>query len=160
MDLLAGVDLSNDIEVSQIPPIHLHNYWDFIKNGLCDLKSQFDLDWIPEDIYAALKAQGADLFLIKNRDRQLGFFVAYPIIAQFSGTKLYFIWVFWTIEAKTRRIGEYAVENRSRVLDLLKKRAKDLGCAEIRFASPRRGFEKWGFDLYMSEYRMKIEQNS
>jgi hypothetical protein len=88
--------------------------------------------WIPEDVYAELKAGNASLFTIGDRE---AFFVA-KRITDYDGLTLY-IWALWGP-------GE-CVDIWRDVLGEIETFAKAAGCKQIRMMSPRRGWARVGW---------------
>lgn len=163
------IDLSPSaatIEIVPIPQIQLHAHWDFVLRGLKEISADSPQDWIPEDVFTGIKAQGAELFLFKRGEKHLGFFIGYPMLRQFSGIKQYFIWILWSIGLKERDSEDDTPVNKNKVFDFIVSRAKELDCVhdgkiQLTLLSKRKGFERiLGFKLHQTEYRLEIPLDS
>ena len=60
-----------------IPPTEIRNVWATVKPGLEHILRKSPENWIPEDIYASLVANRANLWLAIESDRMVGFVVGY-----------------------------------------------------------------------------------
>lgn len=62
---------------SIVEPTKVRDVWKLVKPGLEHILRKSPENWIPEDIYAALVANRANLWLAIENDRMVGFVVAY-----------------------------------------------------------------------------------
>lgn len=53
-------------ELTYVPPHELSDCWDWIREGLFHVKHRSGGDWIPEDVYFALKTEAAMLYIVDN----------------------------------------------------------------------------------------------
>ncbi len=114
-----------------VKPDELHSVWAFVKAGLEVVRNRCFERWIPEDVYTALKQGGSQLFVAED-----GFIVVTPQKDQFSGEQILFIWAAYGTNALVYEEGE----------KLITQLAKQIGAKRIQMESPRRGWERRGFD--------------
>jgi hypothetical protein len=111
-----------------INPADLHKHWDFVRKGCEVVKVKTGENWLPEDVYTAIKTNSAQLFLFAD-----GFCVLQHIKDAYNNENVLHIWVAYH---STREDIKEASTNE------LIKIAKSIGARTITFTSPR----KW--DLY------------
>lgn len=125
-----------------IPPEALHSVWPFVRGGLEAIKARCTEDWIPEDIYAALKAKASQLYVTDG-----GFAVVTPQRSPHSG-ELYL--QIWAAYAAT----QLAYEEGDRLIEQI---ARNIGAKKIQIESPRKGWERKGFHPVRTVYERIIE---
>jgi hypothetical protein len=62
---------------SIVEPTKVREVWQMVKPGLEHILRKSPENWIPEDVYAALVANRANLWLAIENDRMVGFVVGY-----------------------------------------------------------------------------------
>jgi len=60
-----------------VQPKDVRVNWPFVKKGLEHILRKTKEDWIPEDVYASLVSNRANLWLAVENDQALGFVVGY-----------------------------------------------------------------------------------
>jgi hypothetical protein len=60
-----------------VEPHELKQTWGFVRNGLETILRKSPEPWIPEDVYASLVSNRANLWLAVENDRAIGFVVGY-----------------------------------------------------------------------------------
>lgn len=105
------------------------------------MRQRFKSDWLPEDIYAALKnpATFTVAYLVDG-----GFLIATRQIHN-CGPVL-FVWTLYA-PLKLRR------EELQREVDLL---ARNVGAKKIRMHSPRKGWARWGYKPVEIVYEREV----
>ena len=114
-----------------IPPTELHAHWDLIKPGLETIRQKIDGDWIPEDVYSALRAGTSTLHLGYNDDEYEGFIVLTPT-PDYDGMTL-FVWCVYS-PTDSNVLERYWHE--------LEQMGRNINAKKIRFYSPRKGWSK------------------
>jgi hypothetical protein len=87
--------------------------------------------WIPEDVYFALKTNGASLYMVTIDGKEHGFLVL-KAITDFDGVRLH-IWVLHS-HSKVNLMAEFSDE-----LDAI---GKSINASRLTFSSTRKGWEK------------------
>ena len=103
-------------------------YWDFIAPGIWEIKNHSDPEWKPEDIYAALLNNVAELYIDIDEDPCESFIILQEKPNIFTPTKSFLIWI-----AYDKRGGAA-----SKYMAHLEKMAKERGCNKIEFWTPHR----------------------
>ena len=106
-----------------VPPSDLHRHWQYVKEGLKKVKQKSYSNWIPEDVYSALRNGTSTLHLFNG-----GFLVLTPQ-NDFDGVTL-FVWIAY---------GEGDVWKKH--APEVEQMAKNMNAKRIRFHSSRDG---WG----------------
>jgi hypothetical protein len=103
--------------------------WPWVSDGLWDIIERTNPTWIPEDVYAELKAGSAVLMTI---DGERGFVIV-KRLQDYDGPSL-FLWVMWGPGELARMYDG--------IMDELDNLARAAGCERIRMMSPRKGWHK------------------
>ena len=107
-----------------VSPVDLHKYWPEVKHGLENVLKKSNGDWIPEDVYTAIKNNTSTLHLVDE-----GFVVLTPK-NDYDGVTL-FVWVAY---------GHGVVWEKYRPeIELM---ARQIKAKRIRFESSRKGWGK------------------
>jgi hypothetical protein len=114
-----------------VAPQELHETWSLVKAGLEEVARKIDADWMPEDVYSALKAGVSTLHLGYNNEEYEGFLVLTPT-PDYDGMTL-FIWCAYS-----------ATDNNvlERYWEELEQMGRNIKAKRIRFHSPRKGWAK------------------
>jgi hypothetical protein len=116
--------------VTEVHPDRLYDVWEWVREGLLTVKRRTNAVWVPEDVYAALKARNAVLFV-----QDEGFCVLQRT-TEADGARLFI----WALHApKMMR------ENLDATMNELKTMARAIGAKAIRMQSPRKGWERCGW---------------
>jgi hypothetical protein len=108
-----------------IPPENLHEHWSYVRAGLEIVRRRAGGDWLPEDVYTALKNGNSLLY-----KRDTGFVVVTPI-RDFDGTTA-FIW------AAYEQDRNFQFEVVPEVIEI----CRELGARRIRWDSTRKGWAR------------------
>jgi hypothetical protein len=60
-----------------VEPKDIRGYWAYVRGGLETILRKSPEDWIPEDVYASLVSNRANLWLAVENDQAVGFVVGY-----------------------------------------------------------------------------------
>jgi len=114
-----------------VPVERLHEDWPLIKEGLEKIIEKIKPDWIPEDVYHALRSNVSTVHLGYNGDEYEGFIVLTPT-PDYDGVVL-FIWCVYS-PSRTNVLETYYEE--------VVQMARKIGAKKLRFASPRKGWSR------------------
>jgi hypothetical protein len=120
-------DADRDIEV--IEPADLHEVWEDVRASLVRVLKKSPARWLPEDIYTAIRANTATLYVVKENGCFIGCFVL-QLRAEFDGPVV-FCWI-----AEGKFLFEWALNH-------VKEIARGRGAKRIEFRSPRRGWTRY-----------------
>ena len=122
-----------------VHPAEIHAYWPYVRPRLETVAKRSEARWIPEDVYAALKAGTATLHIGEVGDEYVGFVVLSPSV-DFDGPTLT-VWAVYS-EESCDVIELYDAE--------LVGYARRINARRLTFTSPRNG---WGKRLEPYGYR-------
>ena len=127
-----------------IQPDGLRTVWPQVRAGLDTMPAD---DWIPEDVFHAVKSGAAALYLGVSDKGFCGFLILQKLIAEFSRTPTLHCWLAYNHGGQD--IYDAAAE-------FLKEHAKHMGAARLTFGSPRPG---WGkrFPCLTATYEIPLE---
>jgi len=125
----------------RVMPSELHSCWAWIRKGL--EKVPHADDWLPEDVYAALRNDTAMLFVTDTDDG----FVVINIINGYDGGKQMHVWIAYNE-------GSILYEESDK-LDAL---ARGFGCNSMTFFTNRKGWAKnrLGYEEVHTLYRKNL----
>jgi hypothetical protein len=127
--------------MTEVPPERIHEVWSWVRVGLEEVKRRANAVWLPEDIYLALKSKSAFLFI-----KDEGFCVLQRT-TEADGPRLFI----WALHApKMMR------ENSEAVMEELKTMARAVGAKALRMQSPRKGWERCGWEVKEIVYEQKV----
>ena len=126
---------------------YLAREWPFVRAGLQKIIDKTSDDWLPDDVYAEIKAGLTGLFLLEYACERIGFACLQVWPAHHSGPRL-FIRALWTIPGK-------GLQRRADIYDDLKEFAVAKGCVAMRQLSPRR-WDGDGWALKQFVYEMEV----
>jgi hypothetical protein len=124
-----------------VNPADLHSVWDFVDDGLEIVRQRTRESWIPEDVYYAIKAGLAQLFMIPD-----GFVVLQNNRDQWTNEPILHIWI--TYHSKTDDMADDFHSN-------LRKIADNVGAKSITFSSPRRWERRSGAKVKTVVYELE-----
>lgn len=119
-----GVIILSSARLEYIPPDRLGDVWEYVKTGLMIVLCKTRERWRIEDVRRDLEDHVAQLFLAVDGDI-CGFFVAEKIDDR--------MWI---------RIGHFA--DLRKWISEIKSLSDAAGCRAVAFASPRKGWMKYG----------------
>lgn len=132
------------LEFVYINPIELHDYWKLIKPGLKKVEKYGD-HWLPEDIYASLKAGQAHLHIGYVDADYVGFVITQQVQA-YDGPVLH-IWGAYSEGENLLGMG----------MGHFKEWAANMKARRITFDSPREGWKRVGAQLGFRPTLVKYE---
>jgi hypothetical protein len=135
------------MELTLVPPAGVRQAWPLILPSLQAVLSKTQDDWIPEDVYHALKSGEAACHLATGPQGFCGILVTTRTHTEFSGTTALHVWI-------VHNTGESDVLEAG--LPMLREMAKKGGFARITFGSPRPGWAK-RFPLVSATYEIPME---
>ena len=119
---------SPDGKLTYIDPVDLHDYWPLILEGLKKVQKHSD-GWIPEDVYACLRAGTSTLHIGYEGEDYEGFVILTPM-QEFDGKKLN-IWIAYGTGGVVKKY-----------LPEIEMMARRIGAKAITLASPRKGWAR------------------
>lgn len=127
-----------------IHPDGLRSVWPDVRTGLAKMPPE---DWIAEDVYHAIKAGAAALYLAVGDAGFAGFMVLERTTADYSREPALHCWLAYNHEDQVPH---------QLVLDFLRSQAAQMGVKRITFASPRPGWAK-RFKCLSAVYEIPLE---
>jgi hypothetical protein len=131
-----------------VPPVNLRMHWPMVRAALDDMLDRHPDNWIPEDVYHAIKSGRAHLHMSGLGGYVSGFVVLEPI-EDFDGMKLH-MWIGWSKEGDAMQ---------AHMPELIEY-AKNINAKRIVFSSYRKGWElfaaKRGFSKEHTNYQMEV----
>lgn len=125
-----------------IAPQDLHTVWPKVKLGLHIIRKKTDQKWIPEDVYASLKAGTSQLFMIDD-----GFLILQSLKDEWTNEPYLHIWA--AFHANHDEITEDIHRN-------LRQIAHNIGAKSITFTSPRRWEKRSGAKVKGITYELGV----
>lgn len=86
----------------EVTPQTLHVHWPFVRRGLDSICHRIHPDWVPEDIYSALRMASVNCAIIQRAGKSLCFGVYYRENRVFSGKHHLFLWAGWALPESER----------------------------------------------------------
>lgn len=123
------VPIAHPFRLQVVDPARLYEIWPAVRLGLLSVIAKTNADWLPEDVYAALKTKAATLLTTEGSD--------WFIVAQQQGRaygSCLFIWVLYAP-------GDYK-RFAARVYPELERLAREIGAVRLEMHSPRRGWQQ------------------
>ena len=142
--------IKEGLVVEAIPLEDIKAAYSNIEKDLHCVSTKLNAEWIPADIYAALRAGSAELFVMYKNDYYVGFGVL-TLVDNFDGEKSLFIWVAYANP-------EYnVIEEGFKFLDRL---SEDLNVTGIEFNSTRSGWtrmvNRYGYTEKTKVFRKEV----
>jgi hypothetical protein len=135
-----------------IEPQYLAAEWDRVRAGLVEVKKATTDDWLPEDVYMALRQGEAVLYIGAGDEGKYAGFVVLRLIAGFHSKKLQI----WCAYSATR------APALRRFLPHIRAVARNAGASAITFGSAREewaaGAPKLGFSARQVEYELSLQE--
>lgn len=134
------------LSIISIKPAELHTYWPFIQRGLLAIRRKVESDALPEDIYGAIRAEAAYVFIVSRETRWLGFAVWHKQERPWSHKLDMFVWGVWTIPLRERLPGDNVTEAFQYGRAHLHEIKRSLAANRIIGISSRKGLcKRYGF---------------
>jgi hypothetical protein len=135
------------MELTLVPSAGVRQAWPLILPSLQAVQAKTADDWIPEDVYHALKSGEAACHLGTDANGFCGVLITTRTTAEFSGTPALHVWIVHNAgDADLLEAG----------MPLLRQMAQKAGFARITFGSPRPGWAK-RFPLVSATYAIPME---
>lgn len=113
-----------------IEPKDLSFEWDRVREGLCVVQNTTSDDWLPEDIYMAIRSNNAALYVGEDQHGDYLGFVILQVLPMFHGSKLHI----WCAHSATKR------PLMRLVFPEIQELGRKVGAKKITFSSSR---EEW-----------------
>ena len=126
----AEVQGQDETRIEVIDPCHIQRWWPLVRAGLVTIVEKTKPDWIPEDVYRALRNQTAALWLGYFGTMYVGFAVVNEQQNPFNGDRTLMVWCTYM------RVSGYLDSFLRKVLS----DAQESGFDVVTFQSPRRGW--------------------
>ena len=140
----------NGVVFEHIPVEDVRVAYERIEQDLHKIRKKSYADWIPADIYAALKSGNADLFIGYEKEYYAGFIIT-SFIQDAGGQPTLFLW------ATYQNPGFKHKDNGFIFLD---KMAEEFNISAIEFHSSRKGWgwasKKHGYEIVTQVYRKEM----
>lgn len=133
------------VTIAQVLPQNLHDVWEFCRVGVETVRKKVKPDFRQEDVYASIRFNNAQLYLVTRGTRTLGFFVVYTQRRPFSNRLEYVLWIGYAIPLRERQPDDNVSEAVQLSLDFMRNQARSLGALGPVMLSTRKGFERYGF---------------
>ncbi len=125
-----------------VHPYNLNAVWPRVRGGIEELLRICPEEFSPEDVFARLREEKANLYLLGD-----GFCVLEVSTEPFNGKRSLNVWLLHWKDAE---------ENHDALRDWLKDARKQANCANVQFRSPRMGWMKKakGFRMKLITWEM------
>lgn len=141
--------------LTTIKPAELHVYWPFLERGLNDIHKRTKPDWLPPDVFMALRADAATACLVLRDARLLGFIIWHRQERVFSHILDVFVWAAWSLPLREQLSTDNMPEAVARGYEYLLGIKQAIGASRIIMISPRKGFQrKYGFKPLFTTYEV------
>lgn len=130
-----------NISIEAVQPAQLHGLWGWLRRGALDIleKVRDHTEWVPEDLYAALRypqTSNTTCFICSRNLKALGFVVV-ELQPMKYGKLECFVWLGWDIPPAEREPGDDVDGAREQLMDYVRLWAKSQGCVRICAMSSR-----------------------
>jgi hypothetical protein len=115
-----------------IAPEQLHAWWQYVREGLERVKVKGKEKWFVEDVYTAIRTKRSTLYIARDEDKPIGFFVAEMSIEPFSNEHVLFVWCLF---------GMNELSHTDECIEYLDRLAHSIGAKRIRFTG-RHGWSR------------------
>ena len=140
----------NGVVFEHIPVEDIRFAYERIEQDLHKVRRKSYADWIPADIYAALKNGSTDLFIGYEKDYYVGFIIT-SFLKDSSGQPVLFLWAAYQ---------DSKFKNKDNGLLFMDKLAEEFKVSAIEFSSTRRGWaraaKKHGYEPVTQIYRKEL----
>jgi len=132
------------MDITLIHPDGLRAVWPTVRAGLETMPKD---DWIPEDVFHAVKSGAAALYYGTGDKGYCGFFVLQRLLGEFSRDPILHCWLAYNH-------GDASVYEAAE--EFMRSHAKQIGAKRLTFGSPRPG---WGkrFPCLTATYEIPLE---
>ena len=140
----------NGVVFEHIPVEDVRVAYERIEQDLHKIRKKSYADWIPADIYAALKVGNADLFIGYEKDYYAGFIIT-SFVQDGSGQPVLFLWA-------TYQNPEFKHKDNGFIF--LETLAEECNVSAVEFHSSRKGWaktaKKHGYEPVAQVYRKEM----
>ena len=144
------------VSILQVQPQELHAVWQWVKTGMDAVIRKARPDFIIEDVYAAVRFNHAQLYMVSRGPRMLGFFVTQTMRRPFSNKLEYFNWATYTLPLRERLPDDNIPEAVALSIDFMRQQARALGCDRIVTLSRRPSYAVFGFRKSFITWEMPV----
>lgn len=144
------------VSILQVQPQELHQVWSWVRIGMEAVVRKARPDFILEDVYAAIRFNHAQLYMVSRGPRMLGFFVTQTMRRPFSNKLEYFNWATYTLPLRERLPDDNIPEAVALSIDFMRNQARTLGCDRIVTLSRRPSYAVFGFRQTFITWEMPV----
>ena len=148
------MNLAQSVSITQVPSLSLHDVWNFVERGIETVRRKVKPDFLAPDVYAAIRFNNAQLYMVTRGPRALGFFVTYTQHRPFSNRLEYLLWIGYSIPLRERLPDDNVSEAVAMSLAFMQQQARALGAAGPVMLSTRKGWERYGFTSGFTTWTM------
>tara|TARA_E500000178_G_scaffold51041_1_gene46594 strand:- start:198 stop:641 length:444 start_codon:yes stop_codon:yes gene_type:complete len=131
---MAGSLTIRGVVFEHIPLEDIRAAYTNIESDLYEVTNKSHADWIPADVYSALRNGSADLYVVYKDEEYAGFLVT-TLLTDFGGEKTLFIWVGYSVP-------KYNIISEG--FEFVERLSENLNIVGIEFHSSRLGWIKTG----------------
>ena len=140
----------NGVVFEHIPVEDVRVAYERIEQDLHKIRKKSYADWIPADIYAALKNGKTELFIAYEKEHYVGFIIT-SLVRDSGGQPVLFLWA----EDQDSKF-----KNRDNGLVFMSNLAEELKVSAIEFSSTRKGWTRaakiHGYEPVTQIYRKEL----
>ena len=145
------------VVITPVRPTELHSVWPFLERGLSDIVCKIEPDWIPADVYGAIRAEVATAVIVTRAERRLGFGIWHKQERPWSHKLDIFVWAVWAIPLRERIPSDNLPEVMYRGIQYLYGVKAALGANAVIMVSSRKGFARhYGFKQRFITYEVLL----
>lgn len=133
--------------LTPVDPRYLRREWEYVRAGLTRIIDRTCDDWIPEDVFAEIKAGVSRLFLLEYGGRRIGFVVLQVWPHYHDGPRI-FVRALWCEPGQAK-------PHEADIYDDLRYFAAEHGASVMRMLSPRR-WDGAGWELKQYVYEREV----
>ena len=87
-------------ELHELKPEELHKFWPLLRRGVNDIKRKCKPNWVPEDIYSAIRTAQVNCVISLRGERFLGFVIYSKQLRIFNYLPELFVWLAWNLPVR------------------------------------------------------------
>lgn len=153
--MLTLTTIKPSVVLTPVKSTGLHIYWPFLERGLNDIIRKTHPDWLPPDVYMALRAEAATAVIVSRGTRLLGFIVWHKQERVFSHILDIFVWAAWALPLRERLPGDDIEEAVWRGIEYLRELKLTLAAKRDIAISSRKGLcKKYGLKPLFTTYEV------
>ena len=143
------------LTINPVKPAELHKYWGFLERGLKDICRRIKPDWLPPDVYGAIRAEVAAAAIICQGSHRLGFVIHHRQEQPWSHTVDLFIWAAWRRPPRECLPSHNIAQAWEETVKYLRQVQNAIGARHIVMITSRKGFyRKYGYKQRFITYEV------